>query len=691
MKFWNIKKQFKKLKKDIKFKKTFKSIDASLKEISFFENNSFSFEESSDPKVSIIIPVYNQIHYTLNCLYSIFQNEDHIPKEIIVVNDCSTDDTAAIISKIKGVKLINNQENLGFLKSVNKAIQYAEGEFVYLLNNDTKVQKNYLSVLLEVFSEQKNVGAVGSKLIFSNSTLQEAGCLVFKNEIIVNRGATQSIDAPQFSFIRKVDYASGCSLLFKRKDAEGNLNLFDEVFAPAYYEENDLCMTLKHKQGLEIYYQPKSEILHFENVSYQNISLDKKNLLNRNSKIFYEKWTNYLKTNWKEGPENYRINDNKGYDKSILIVEEYMPKFDQDSGSNRFTEIVKILIANNHKVYLLIKNGVSEGDFVYLDMFQKLGVEVIRDYLTPKKMIIRAEKQLKQIRKAVDFIWIFRPEGYEYYLDVIQKIGFDAKIIYDMVDLHYLRFDREKDFFTKTRRRQKREKEVRELEQKALQNADVIVAISEQEKEILINEGFKKDNIFIVSNIHSVKTNITQKPFSERDGLVFIGGFNHKPNIDSVIYLHHDIMPLVWKENKDIKVYIIGGSVPDEIKALHSPQFQILGYQQEIDDYFTTAKAFVAPLRYGAGVKGKIGQALEYQIPVISTTIGVEGMKLKPNVNALVVEISDPEAFAKNILEIYTNEEKWNNLHKNSEDGLSYFSIKKQDENIKEIFEYLIK
>jgi len=684
-----LRKRYKQLKRDIKFKKSARFLNSSLRDLSFFENYSFNFKEDPDPEVSIIIPVYNQLRYTLNCLYSISECNDNVSKEIILVNDCSTDNTRNIISQIKGITLINNSENLGFLKSANTAIRKARGSYVYLLNNDTKVQENYLTSLLSVFRSQLNVGAVGSKLIFENSTLQEAGCLVFKNKVIVNRGASQSIDAPQFNFLRTVDYVSGCSLLFKRQDANGDLNLFDEMYAPAYYEENDLCMRLKHLQGLDTYYQPQSEVIHYENISYQKHALDKHDLIRKNSLFFGERWHNYLKNIWKEGDDFYRINDDAQYDKCILVAEEYIPKFDQDSGSNRFTEIIKILVSNNHKIYLLIKNEFSADDADYVKKFQDLGVEVLREYLTPQRKIIRKAQQLEQIKNSVDYIWIFRPEGYEYYNEVIKPIGFRAKIIYDMVDLHYLRFSREKAFFLKNKATLKREKEVCELERKAFLRADAIIAISDHEKEILAREKISTEKIFIVSNIHSLKKNLRQKSFHDREGLIFIGSFLHKPNVDSVLYLHNEIMPLVWKQNPDIKVYIVGGNAPKEITALDSERFRILGYQKEIDNLFTTAKAMVAPLRYGAGVKGKIGQALEYQLPVISTTIGVEGMKLTPNIHALVAEISDPETFAKYILDIYSNEKRWTELYEGSKNGLQYFSTENQEKNIKNLLDYL--
>ena len=677
------KKQFKQFKQNQKFKKNLRKFDTTIFPVEFFELNQIEFKSEQKPLISILIPIHNQLQYTLNCLYSIMQIEDGIAKEIIIIDDKSTDQSLTILKNINGIRIIENKENLGFTKSVNKGIEKASSEFIYLLNNDTKVLPKYLSSLLAVFKNKKDAGAVGSKLIFENGTLQEAGCLLFENEVVVNRGATQSVDDPKFNYLKKVDYCSGCSLLFRKINKEGNLNLFDERYSPAYYEETDLCMRLIHDQGLSVYYQPQSEIIHFENISYTAKSENKKKLLEKNHRIFWDKWASKITNIQWIDPSNKKIlNDNALYKKTVLLVEEYLPKYDQDSGSNRFTEIVKILVNNKCKVYLLVKNINIEDDRIYILLFESMGVEVIKEYLTSEGKIERVEKQIASISQTIDYIWVFRPEGYEYYIKFLSKGKFKAKIIYDMVDLHFLRFARETDFFVKSKPQLKREKIVKELEEKALKESDFVVAISDKEKDIITELGIDKEKVFIVSNIHSVKESINQFNFEDRNDLIFIGGFNHQPNVDAVLYLNKEIMPLVWEKNEAIKVKIIGGSLPAEIKALHTDRFQILGYQKEIDHYFVSAKAFVAPLRYGAGVKGKIGQALEYKLPVISTTIGVEGMMLKPDINVLVADNDDAQNFANHILNLYKDEQLWTKLHDNSEEGLDYFSVKKQEENI---------
>ncbi|KFF73410.1 hypothetical protein HX13_20930, partial [Chryseobacterium sp. P1-3] len=177
-------------------------------ELDFFENYTFSFANESETEVSIIIPVYNQIRYTLNCLYTIEQYDKYVSKEIIIINDNSSDETLEYLNKIPGIIVIDNSENLGFLRNINKGIHAAKGKYVYILNNDVEVQENYLSSLLNVFETKENVGAVGSKMVFADNTLQEAGCLIFKNTEIVNLGRCEAIDTPKYNFLRKVDYCS---------------------------------------------------------------------------------------------------------------------------------------------------------------------------------------------------------------------------------------------------------------------------------------------------------------------------------------------------------------------------------------------------------------------------------------------------------------------------------------------------
>lgn len=684
-----IKRFFKNKIKDRNFIKNKRKLKINHFELDFFNDYQFDFKTENSPEVSIIIPVYNQIRYTLNCLYTIEQFDKNVSKEIIIINDKSTDNTLEYLNKIPGIIIIDNPENLGFLRNINKGIHVAKGEYVYLLNNDVEVQENYLSSLLDVFISKENVGAVGSKMVFADNTLQEAGCLIFKNSEIINIGRRDAIDDPKYNFVRKVDYCSGCSLLFKKINETGNINLLDEAFLPAYYEETDLCQRLKYEQKLNIYYQPLSEIIHFENISYTGKNNSGKELLlAKNREVFRERWDRYF-TNEMFLPDG-KINYNAHFKRpNFLFLEENMPKPDQDSGSRRFLEIVKILQKNGHRIILAVKHFEETTDHPYVKFFRSIGVQVCMDYVTTKDKIVKVTDQLEEALHYVDIIWIFRPVGFDHWYSQIKNKISGKKIVYDMVDLHYLRMERENNYIDViTKEREKEIKFFKEKEYFGMNTSDAVLSISDEEKNTVSKNGVKYDKIFTVSNIHE-PVNVNVVEFSKRQGLLFIGGYNHLPNIDAVKFLHDSIMPLVWKKNEHIKLFILGPDFPEDLKQkYHSDKFQILGYQKSVDYWFENAKIFVAPLRYGAGVKGKIGQALEFKLPVITTGIGAEGMSLEDRKTALISD-ENPQNFADKILELYNDEKLWQTLHENSLQPLSKFSIETQEENIKKMLEYL--
>lgn len=679
-----VKRFLKNLRKNYLFKKNKRIIKINHFDIDFFRDHQFNFSTPTDhPEVSIIIPVYNELRYTLNCLYTIENNDKQIIKEIIIINDNSTDESYDYLSKIENITLINNTENLGFLKNINLGIKNAKGKYIYILNNDTEVQQNYLKTLLEVFKVKINVGAVGSKMIFSNNTLQEAGCLIFKDCEIVNLGRFDSIDNPKYNFLRKVDYSSGCSLLFERLNETKMLNLLDEEFLPAYYEETDLCQRLKYDQDLDIYYQPKSEILHFENISYTGENIAKTLLLEKNLKKFKERWNSkFSDEKYLDIKDKKYLNINKSYNKpNIIFLEESMPKYDRDSGSRRLHEIFKILLGNGNKISLGIYN-FHESDKSYINYYESIGIEVFQDYVSAKNKIKTATQQIKENLPLFDIIWIFRPNGFKQWYASLKNNISTQKVIYDMVDLHYLRMEREKEYLPILKNTNKRIQQFKAQEYLAMQTADVVVAISNNEKEIVTKNGIDQEKIHIISNFHDV--NLTNnKSYDSRKGLLFIGSFRHLPNIDALKFLREQIMPIIWEKNKSIFVNVIGADLPEElIQKYNSEQFRILGFQESVDEWFTNSRVFVAPLRYGAGVKGKIGQALEFELPIVTTPVGVEGMNLKNNIHVLVNDIDDAQGFADNILRLYSDETLWSNLKHQSKKALHPFSKEEQGKKV---------
>ena len=207
------------------------------------------------------------------------------------------------------------------------------------------------------------------------------------------------------------------------------------------------------------------------------------------------------------------------------------------------------------------------------------------------------------------------------------------------------------------------------LELKMAHSADLTVTVTPTEQTLLESQGVS--NVAVIPNVHD--SCLDSVPgFNERSGILFIGSYNHTPNIDAVVWLCQEIMPLVWQEQPDIKVTLLGNNPSAEVLALKSNRINVTGYIDEVTPYFLSHKLSVSPLRYGAGMKGKIGHSLEYKMPVVSTKIGTEGMNLIPDKH--IIEANTTAEFAEAILRVYNDRALWNHLSLNSSSAIAKYT-----------------
>ena len=344
--------------------------------------------------------------------------------------------------------------------------------------------------------------------------------------------------------------------------------------------------------------------------------------------------------------------------KKIIFVSNNLPTYDKDSGANRLKEIIEEFLNCDFQCFFLINENDSSSN--YWNYFSEIGVTILE---------VSEIEKIKSLN-TVDYVWFNGPNSFKRNLSFIQQHLPKSKIIYDMVDVHFLRYKRSLLLNPFKISDYKRYFKYKKIETKLIQKASIIVAISNKEKE-LISKYVSQEKIITISNIHYPKVNKTEIPtFKQRENILFIGS-KHTPNIDAIYFLYNEIMPKVWKINSEIKVQIIG-DVVEEIKGISHPMFEFLGYVPNVESHFLNSKLMVAPLRYGAGVKGKIGQAFEYYLPVITTDIGAEGMNIDNNYHAIIT--NNPNEFAAKILELYQNKDLWQKLSDASENSLKPFS-----------------
>lgn len=358
--------------------------------------------------------------------------------------------------------------------------------------------------------------------------------------------------------------------------------------------------------------------------------------------------------------------------KRILVIDASPLTPERDSGSLRMFHLLQILNQLGMKVTFVTDNLQNNHT---TEVVQSLGME------TPyRPQINNLVKFLKQRSATYDYVILSRLVVAGKYVDLIKKYAPGTKVIFDSVDLHHLRIEREA--LTKADDNLKRfAAECKQRELAVARKADITLVVSPVEKQILEKEC-PRIRIEIVSNIHEVQGRCAD--FSNRHGLLFIGGLFHTPNVDAVLFFTREIFPLVEKTLTDVPFHIIGSKVPDEIARLASSRILVHGFVPDVGPFFKACKVSVAPLRFGAGIKGKINQSQSYGVPVVATSLAVEGMQLEHGKSVLVADT--PEKFAEAIVSVYSNEDLWNRLSqngiKNLEEHFSFRSARTSLENL---------
>ncbi len=611
------------------------------------------------PDVSIIIPIYGQLSYTLNCLHSLSCHTSKYCFEIIVADDCSPDNSFEILSKIPNIRVIKNETNLGFLKNCNNAAKTAKGEYIVLLNNDTRVCEGWLDHLIDSFSRFEKLGIVGSKLFYPDGSLQEAGAIVWQDGSAWNYGRNDDPNRPRYCYAREVDYVSGASIALKRSVWE-KLGGFSEEYCPAYYEDTDLFMRAR-EIGLSTYFQPLSRIIHYEGkTSGTDITSGTKSYQSINKDKFYAKWQESLKKHRKNGDSPWFERERK-VEKRVLILDACNPTPWADAGSKATWNLIKQYQALGYHVIF-----VPEDNFLFqreeVEALQAIGVEC---HYAPFTLSI--SKLIKSFGDKIDIVQLIRADVAKKNIATIKSFAPNAKIFFLNADFHFLRLERQ----AKVEKNPELEVLARKMKKKEIEivsQCDLTFVHSTVEKSLMeeILPIAKIQYLPLIEEIAGCESG----PTGRRD-VMFLGGYGHPPNVDAAIWLISEIWPLLKEKlSDDAKLLIVGSNPPESLKKLGSKDVIITGFVPELKPWFEQTRVFVSPLRFGAGAKGKLLAAMAHGVPTVATAISAEGMPFIDGENIFLAD--DAFSIANTVTKIYNlPSQEWNELSKNCAENIT--------------------
>ena len=605
----------------------------------------FDFKSTmGQPDVSIIVPAFGQAEVTANCLIAIARTLKlcETTAEVILMDDASDQDLSEVFQHFRGLKVFRNETNLGFLKTCNRAVGLASGKDIVLLNNDTIPTGRWLDHLFNFRSTHPNALVVGARLVSADGRLQESGGIIFKDGSGWNFGRGWEWDDPRCTYPREVDYCSGAAILIEGRFARA-MGPFDERFVPAYYEDTDLCFEARSHGG-SVWVEPRAVVIHLEGVSYgRDTEQQIKPYQAKNSVVFAEKWKSELADQYPSDEVFTWRARSRHSRQRIVFIDNEVPQFDSNSGALRTSAILRLMIEAGFEVTFIPVNGLRQEP--YTSHLESFGIEVLGPLELHKDYIFQIKETIKQV-------WVSRVGVAMKALPFLEPILTDVPLIFDTVDIHHVRLEREETLtntFGKSQQIKRQEIEICNQSQR-------VIVVSEEESKYLAS--LTETPISVLSNVHAISDSKRIPPQNQR--AVFVGSFQHTPNIDAVHWFVEEVLPLVVKAIPKFEFWVVGDKPPMSLTSLTIPSLSIKGWVENLDEVLNKARLNIAPLRYGAGVKGKISHALSIGLPTVTTSIGAEGMNLT---NTFDIEIADtPEAMVEKICLLLQNDQHWENI-----------------------------
>ncbi len=615
---------------------------------SLFSNTDSGLSIPDDiPLTTVIIPACN-LKKIRKCLTSIRNAKIKSPFEIIIIDGNSHEDITTLCKEFPGIRMIHRDAPPGFLSAANRGAEEAKGEYLLFLNGNTEVLSGWLDELAVALYKHPEAGMIGSQIIHGKTgKLYESGNLICRNGEILPLGYNDVPEFPEFNYFREVDFSSAVSIMLRRK-LFLEFNSFDEVCGSAYPEEADFALKLQ-RDGYRNYVMPLSRVFYHGS---KHCSV---------SDIFFKRWGNYLASHSLYDKASDFFAMRKYSHSRIFYLDAEVPMADRGSGG---MDAIFFMEYMKKRGYDVVFHGEYTPDFIpkYTPILLRMGVECV---YTPQRQVW---KYLEQYGYSFDYLFVSRVYQAQCFDRLFRKYCRRAVYIFNTVDIHFVREELEAQIFNSSLRLSNA-MQTKRVELLIASQADATIVISRDEKKLL-EETYGLKRIMHIPQARTVRGR--SGTWEERKGAVFIGSA-HLPNVDGLLYFYNEILPLL---PADFELTVIGEALRDMVKLkeechalLECGQIKFAGFVSDLADYLDHAKMTIAPLRYGAGTKGKVASSMSYGVPCVSTSFGTQGTDMQHDVNVLIADT--PRDFARCRVRLDTDFNLWMKL---SDGGIDFLT-----------------
>ncbi|WP_158219892.1 glycosyltransferase [Ideonella sp. A 288] len=602
----------------------------------------------AEPQVSVVVVLYNQAGLSLLCLRALAASRG-VSFETLVVDNASSDRMPQLLARLDGATLLPQDENLGFLRAVNLAAGHAKGRHLLLLNNDAVVEPDTLAHAVARLEREPDVGAVGGPILLWDGRLQEAGSIVWRDGSCLGYGRGDSPDAPAYRFVRDVDYCSGALLMVRRELFE-RLGRFDDVYAPAYYEESDFCVRL-WEAGHRIVCDPAVRIKHFEFAS--DVGSGRAMALQaRNRELFVARHAGYLSARPESSPGQVLAARQilRPGARRILIVDDRVPFPQLGRGYPRAAMLANRIAAEGHAVtYYPLVFADGRWDEVHQALDER--IEVILDQGVAGLTAFLAARAGHH-----DLMLVSRPHNMAV-VDALRASHPDwfagTRLVYDAEALFSLR-EAEKARVLGQPLPPAKARAMLEDELALARHAERIVAVSQDEARHYREAGCTD----VVVLGHALAPQPSAPDFGARSGFLFVGAITADdcPNGDSLLWFLREVWPTVQAAlGAAARLDVVGVCESATVRAMASGSVRIHGRVHALDGYFDARRVFIVPTRYAAGVPHKAHEAASRGLPMVVTPLIARQLGWADD-----VQVGDgPAAFAAACVRLHRDEGVW--------------------------------